>query len=83
MTMIADPRIVRHKRFLVDVTTCCATSVCLSLLFRQRFYGHVGGYDIFHAMCQIIELSREPCYSLHRDGSDTTITTSYAHRSFS
>jgi len=50
MTMIADSRIVRRERFLADVTTRRAT-VCLPLLFRQRFHGHVGGYDIFHAMC--------------------------------
>jgi len=47
MTMIADSRIVRRERFLADVTTHRAT-VCLPLLFR---HGHVGGYDIFHAMC--------------------------------
>jgi len=47
MTMIADPR---PTRFLAGVTTH-RTTVCLPLLFRQRFHGHVGGYDIFHAIC--------------------------------
>jgi len=61
-TMIADSLIVQREQFLADMTTHCAT-VCLPLLFRQRFHGHVGGYDIFHAMCQIIELLREPHYT--------------------
>ena len=63
MTMIADSRIVRRKRFLADVTTRRAT-ICLPLLFRQHFHEHVGGYDIFHAMCQIDELLREPDYTV-------------------
>jgi len=29
------------------------------MLFRQRFYEHVNGYDIFHTMCQVLVLSRE------------------------
>jgi len=62
MTMIVDSRIVRRERFLADVTTRRAT-VCLPLLFRQRFHGYVGGYDIFHAMRQIVEL-REPRYTV-------------------
>jgi len=72
MTMIANSRIVRRERFLADVTTHRAT-VCLPLLFRQCFHGHVGGYDIFHVMCQIVELLRKPLYSLHLDGSNMTI----------
>jgi len=70
MTMIADSRIVRRERFLADVTTHRAT-VCLPLLFRQCF--HVSGYDIFHVMCQIVELLRKPLYSLHLAGSNITI----------
>ena len=61
MTMIVDSRIVRRERFLADVTMHRAT-VCLPLLFRQRFHGF-GGYDIFHAMRQIVEL-REPRYTV-------------------
>jgi len=57
--MIVDSRIVR-ERFLADVTTRRAT--VLLLLFRQCFHEHVSGYDIFHAMRQIVELSREPRY---------------------
>jgi len=57
MTMIADPRIVRREQFS-QMTTHRAT-VCLPLLFRQCFHGHVGGYDIFHALCQIVELLSE------------------------
>ena len=58
-----DPRVVRHERFLANVTTRRAT-VHLPLFFRQRFHGHVGGYDIFHAMRQIVELSRELRYTI-------------------
>jgi len=79
MTMIADSRIIRRERLLADVTTRRAT-VRLPLLFRQRFHGHVGGYDIFHAIRQIVELLREPRYnSFHRDGSDTTIMCRRTH----
>ena len=59
MTMIVDSRIIRRERFLADVTMHRAT-VCLPLLFRQHF--HVGRYDSFHAMRQIVEFSREPRY---------------------
>ena len=58
MTMIAD-----SAQFLADVTTRRAT-VRISLLYRQRFHGHIGGYDIFHAMRQIIELLRESRYTI-------------------
>ena len=57
-----DSRIVRCERFLAGVTTRRAT-VCLPLLFKQRFHEYVGGYDIFHAMCQIVELLHESRYT--------------------
>ena len=49
MTMIADPRIVWRERFLANVTTRRATIYFL-LFHRQRFHGHVSGYDDFHTM---------------------------------
>jgi len=54
-----DRRLVQRERFLADVTTRRAM-VRLPLLFKYCFYEHVGGYDIFHAMHQIVELSCEP-----------------------
>jgi len=63
ITMIADSRIVRREWFLADVITRRAT-LCLPLRFKQRFHGHVDGYDIFHAMYQIAELLREPHYTV-------------------
>jgi len=58
MTMIVVSRVVRRERFLTDVTTR-RTTVRLLLLFRQRFHRHIGRYDSFHTMRQIVELSRE------------------------
>ena len=49
-------RFVGHERFLANVTTRHAT---VRLFFRQRFHGHVDGYDIFYMMCQVLELSRD------------------------
>jgi len=74
MAMIADPHMGRRK-FLVNVTPRCAT-VRLALFFRQCFHGHVGGYDIFHSMRQIIELSCEPRYTVFiaTEMTDMTIT---------
>jgi len=61
MTMIAYPHVVQRERFLADVTTRRAT-VRLPLFFWQHLHGHIGGYNIFHAMRQVLELSREPRY---------------------
>ena len=72
IVLIAYPLIIRSERFLADVTMRRAT-VCFPLLFRQHFHGHIGGYDIFHAMCQIVELLRESRYIAFIDRSSTTI----------
>jgi len=63
MSMIVYLGVVRRERFLADVTTRRAT-VCLPLFF-DNVSMHVSGYDIFHVMCQVLELSRQlPMQSL-------------------
>ena len=42
----------------------CDNALRLPLFYRQRFHGHVGGYNFFHAMRQIVELSPEPRYTI-------------------
>jgi len=75
MAIIADRRIVRRERFLANVTTRRDT-VHLPLLFRQRFYEHVGGYNIFYTP----NLGIVTLYSLHRDGNMTiTCRTNIAY----
>jgi len=63
MAMIADSRVVRCEQFLANVTSRRAR-ICLPLLFRQRFHGHVGGYNTFYTMRQVLELSHKPRYTI-------------------
>jgi len=50
-----------RKRFLADMTTRRATP---PIVLSTRFHGYVGGYNIFHAMRQVLKLSREPRYTV-------------------
>ena len=59
MAMIADPRIVRRKRFLTDVTTryvshCSFDNASMGMLTDT----------IFFAMHQVLKLPREPRYTI-------------------
>jgi len=60
---MANPCIVRREWFLANVAPRRIT-VRLLLFFRQCFHGHVSEYNIFHSMRQIVELSREPRYTV-------------------
>ena len=61
-----------------NVSRKCNNALRLPLFFRQRFHEHVGGYEIFYAMRQIVELSREPRYTIFIATELTTTITCHS-----